>query len=177
MPQEVIVPSQPVFTYNLSSNASAFIWDFGDGTTSTDLNPVHHYTQAGTYDVTLVANNQWNCPDTFAVTGAVTGKVSGALVFPNAFTPGSTGPGDGTYDPHSFDNNVFFPLYEGVEEYHLEIFNRWGELVFVSDDVRIGWDGWYRGRPAKQDVYVWKCHARFSDGRETVLKGDVTLLR
>ena len=107
----------------------------------------------------------------------MTGVASGELTFPNAFTPGSTGPTDGTYDPRSFDNDVFFPRYSGVEAYRLEVFNRWGELLFVSDDVRKGWDGYYRGQPAKQDVYVWKAFARFSDGRETMLKGDVTLLR
>jgi gliding motility-associated-like protein len=124
----------------------------------------------------LIANNQWNCPDTFTVVGATTGEVSGEIEFPNAFTPGS-GPTDGQYDPMGYDNDHFFPKHEGVERYRLEIFNRWGELVFVSEDVRRGWDGWYKGAPAKQDVYVWKCNATFSDGREAVLKGDVTLLR
>jgi len=175
-PTTVIVPSQPVFTYNLSANADQFTWDFGDGTTSNAFNPTHYYQQAGTFDVMLIANNQWNCPDTFMVIGATTGEASGDLEFPNAFTPGS-GPTDGQYDPMGYDNDHFFPKYEGVEKYRLEIFNRWGELVFLSEDVRRGWDGWYKGAPAKQDVYVWKCNATFSDGREAVLKGDVTLLR
>ncbi|MBK9146624.1 MAG: PKD domain-containing protein [Flavobacteriales bacterium] len=175
-PTTVIVPTQPVFTYNLSANADQFTWDFGDGTTSNAFNPTHYYEQAGTFDVMLIANNQWNCPDTFTVVGATTGEVSGEIEFPNAFTPGS-GPTDGQYDPMGYDNDHFFPKHEGVERYRLEIFNRWGELVFVSEDVRRGWDGWYKGAPAKQDVYVWKCNATFSDGREAVLKGDVTLLR
>ena len=64
-----------------------------------------------------------------------------------------------------------------MEDYRLEIFNRWGELLFVTEDPEIGWDGYYRGQPAKQDVYVWKAYAKFSDGRESMLKGDVTLLR
>lgn len=175
-PTSVVVPTQPVFTYNLSANADQFTWDFGDGTISHGFNPTHYYQQGGTFDVTLIANNQWNCPDTFTVVGATTAEVSGDIEFPNAFTPGN-GPTDGQYDPMSYDNDHFFPKYEGVERYRLEIFNRWGELVFVSDDVRRGWDGWYKGAPAKQDVYVWKCHATFSDGRDAVLKGDVTLLR
>jgi gliding motility-associated-like protein len=176
-PEEVIVPSEPVFTYNLSGNATTYHWDFGDGTVSDQFNPVHYYTEAGDYDVLLIANNQWDCPDTFRVESAVTGKVSGDLTFPNAFTPGNSGPTGGVYDPRSFDNDIFFPLYEGVESYKLEVFNRWGELLFVSEDVQVGWDGYYRGQPAKQDVYVWKAYATFSDGREAVLKGDVTLLR
>ena len=176
-PTEVAVPSQPVFTYNLSSNASIYTWEFGDGTSSSELNPVHYYQSAGVYDVSLIANNQWNCPDTFLLEEVVTAKGAGEIQFPNAFTPNSTGPTDGIYDPRSFTNDHFFPLYQGVEDYKLEIFNRWGELLFVTEDVRVGWDGYYRGEPAKQDVYVWKAYAKFSDGNETTLKGDVTLLR
>ncbi len=176
-PSQVIVPSQPVFTYNLSGNATSYLWNFGDGTTSIETNPTHYYQSAGTFDVTLIANNQWNCPDTFDLPGAVTGIASGAIQFPNAFTPGNSGPGDGVYDPQSFNNDIFFPVYEGVSNYHLQVFDRWGELVFESFDVKKGWDGWYRGRPAKQDVYAWKAYARFSSGDETNLAGDVTLLR
>lgn len=176
-PDHVVVPSQPVFTYNLSGNATNYWWDFGDGSTSTEMNPVHYYTTGGSFDVTLVANNQWNCPDTFLIPAAVTGELAGEITFPNAFTPNNNGPTDGVYDPMSYDNDHFFPLYSGVEDYRLEIFNRWGELLFVSEDLRIGWDGWYRGSPAKQDVYVWKAYAKFSDGRESLLKGDVTLIR
>lgn len=176
-PDEVTVPSQPVFTYNLSANATQYQWNFGDGTTSSDENPMHYYQTAGEFDVRLIANNAWNCPDTFILENAVTALAAGDLEFPNAFTPGTSGPTDGVYDPRSFENDFFFPLYQGVSDYKLEIFNRWGELLFVSEDVRVGWDGYYRGEPSKQDVYVWKAYAKFSDGQETVLKGDVTLLR
>lgn len=176
-PTQVVVPSQPVFTYNLSGNATDFQWDFGDGTTSAEFNPVHYYQSAGTFDVMLVANNAWNCPDTFLLESAVIGEASGDIRFPNAFTPGSSGPTDGTYDPNGFTNDHFFPVYQGVEKYRLQVFNRWGELVFETNDVTKGWDGFYRGSPAKQDVYAWKAYAKFSDGREEVLSGDVTLLR
>ncbi len=176
-PEEVIVPNQEVYTYNLSGNATSFQWDFGDGTTSTALQPTHLYGAPGVYTVTLIATNEWNCPDTFALEGAVTAKVAGDLAFPNAFTPANNGPTDGVYDPASYDNDFFFPVHDGVEKYRLQVFNRWGELVFETSDVRKGWDGYYRGQPAKQDVYAWKAYARFSDGRETTLSGDVTLIR
>ena len=176
-PEEVIVPSQPVFTYNLSGNATDFQWDFGDGGMSTELNPVHYYTAAGEYAVQLIANNEWNCPDTMLLPSAVTGKVAGDLAFPNAFSPGNTGPTDGVYDPASYENDFFFPVYDGVQRYQLQVFNRWGELVFETTDIKVGWDGYYRGQLAKQDVYAWKARASFSDGRETTLSGDVTLIR
>ena len=176
-PTEVTVPNQPVFTYNLSNNATLYDWRFGDGNVSSEMNPTHYYQEPGEFDVMLIANNIWNCPDTFLLPAAVTAIGAGEIQFPNAFTPNRTGPTDGLYDPRSFDNDHFFPLYRGVEDYKLEIFNRWGELLFATEDVRIGWDGYYRGEPSKQDVYVWKAYAKFSDGEETMLAGDVTLLR
>jgi gliding motility-associated-like protein len=176
-PAQVVAPSQPLFTYNLSGNATAYVWDFGDGTFSNEADPVHYYQSAGDFDVSLVANNIWNCPDTFSIAGAVTAIASGEMTFPNAFTPGNSGPGDGLYDPVGYDNNIFHPMSSGVEDYHLQIFNRWGELLFETNDIHQGWDGYYRGQPAKQDVYVWKAYARFSSGDEKRLAGDVTLLR
>lgn len=176
-PEQVVVPGEPVDFHNLSGNADSFWWDLGDGTTSTEMNPEHTYQQAGGYTVTLVANNMWNCPDTFTVVDAVMGIATGSIAFPNAFTPNGDGPTDGIYDPSSLSNDFFFPVQEGVQDYRLQVFNRWGELVFESTDVRRGWDGYYRGEQAKQDVYAWKAWARFSDGREQKLAGDVTLLR
>jgi gliding motility-associated-like protein len=59
----------------------------------------------------------------------------------------------------------------------MNIFNRWGELIFESTDVNIGWDGYYRGKLCKQDVYVWKVTGKFSNGDLFTLAGDVTLLK
>ncbi|MFZ1689201.1 MAG: PKD domain-containing protein, partial [Flavobacteriales bacterium] len=81
-PNEVVVPNQPVFAYNLSGNADNYWWDFGDGTTSTETNPTHYYTYPDTFDVMLVANNQWNCPDTFLLAAAAIGIANGELEFP-----------------------------------------------------------------------------------------------
>ncbi|HEY0977574.1 MAG TPA: PKD domain-containing protein [Flavobacteriales bacterium] len=176
-PNQVIAPAQPVFTFNLSGNADNYIWDFGDGTLSYETAPVHYYQQPGTYFVTLIANNIWNCPDTFAVVNGVVALAAGEIQFPNAFTPGNSGPTDGVYDPQSYDNDFFFPVYSGVESYKLQVFDRWGELLFETTDPKRGWDGYYRGKPAKQDVYVWKAYAKFTSGDEKRMSGDVTLLR
>jgi gliding motility-associated-like protein len=92
-------------------------------------------------------------------------------------TPNDLGPSGGAYSPEQLDNDIFFPMQKGVAEYNLQIFNRWGELLFQSENVGIGWDGYYRGELCKQDVYIWKVRARFSDGEEVEKAGDVTLLR
>jgi len=72
---------------------------------------------------------------------------------------------------------VFFPFVTGVENFHMLIFNRWGEIIFETFDVKIGWDGYYRGQLCQQDVYVWKANVNFIDGRSITKAGDVTLLR
>ncbi|MCB0531871.1 MAG: gliding motility-associated C-terminal domain-containing protein [Lewinellaceae bacterium] len=85
---------------------------------------------------------------------------------PNAFTPN----GDGI-------NDLFFPvLFCPAPVYHLAIFNRWGSLVFESNEANKGWDGTVNGREAPADVYVWMLETQSAEGI-TRKKGDVTLLR
>lgn len=175
-PDEVNVPGQPVYLINLSQNATGYEWDFGDGTTSVEENPVHFYQDEGWYDIELIAYNEWNCPDTMLLVDAVHALALGFLDFPNAFTPNSTNTVDGVYNPTSFDNDIFFPIHYGIAEYELQIFNRWGELIFETADIHIGWDGYYKSQMCKEDVYAWKVHARFVDGQEIIRAGDVTLL-
>ncbi|MCC6599746.1 MAG: PKD domain-containing protein [Crocinitomicaceae bacterium] len=175
-PNEVSVPGQPVTCVNISQNASEFQWDFSDGNSTNEVNPVHYYQNEGIYSVTLIANNEFNCPDTMTFVDAVYAKPGGEISFPNAFTPNTGGSNGGIYDPMGFENDVFFPLHAGVDEFQLQIFNKWGELLFESRDVNRGWDGYYRGQLCKQDVYVWKVKARFVDGQQYVKAGDVTLL-
>lgn len=176
-PEVVFIPNTPVVFYNFSQDADTYQWFFGDGATSTEVSPEHYYTSEGFYDVTLIANNAFNCPDTFTVERAVEAQGGGEIVFPNAFTPNPGGGNGGAYDPNQVTNDVFFPVFSGVTEYRLSIFTRWGELIFESFDTAIGWDGYYRGDPCQQEVYVWKVEGKFSDGSRFSKVGDVTLLR
>jgi len=176
-PPVITIPDQ-VFFLNLSTDANDFLWDFGDGGSSTAFSPYHFYETEGWHPVTLIANNDFNCPDTFRVDQAVRGNVETRIAFPNAFTPNQNG-GNGGYwtVDDMFNNDIFFPLYKGVEEFEMQIFNRWGELLYETSDVRKGWDGYYRGKPCKQDVYVWKVNVTFKDGGKLTDSGDVTLIR
>ncbi|WP_306640593.1 PKD domain-containing protein [Sanyastnella coralliicola] len=175
-PQEVSVPGDPVYTINLSENASTYFWDFGDGATSVDTNPIHYYQEEGIYTISLTANNQYNCPSTYVFEDAVYAESDAFIDFPNAFTPNLAEASDGFYNPANFDNDIFFPMQTGVIEYQLQIFNKWGEMLFESTDVAMGWNGYYKGEICKQDVYAWKVKARFSNGEEIIKAGDVTLL-
>jgi gliding motility-associated-like protein len=105
----------------------------------------------------------------------VTVRNGGIIKMPNAFTPvrgGSAGS-----DAGSGINDVFAPGYHaGLKSYKLYIFNKWGELLFESKDVRIGWDGYYRGKLCQEDVYVFKVIAQGADGNTEEIIGDLTLL-
>ncbi|MDA9563871.1 PKD domain-containing protein [Flavobacteriales bacterium] len=173
----MVIPNQPVEFYNLSSNANVYRWDFGDGNTSTVEFPQHYYTDPGTFTVSLISDNQFGCPDTFVLEEAVFAERAGEIDYPNAFTPNPNGSNGGVYDPKGFSNDVFFPIHDGVIEYHLSIFNRWGELIFESFDVNIGWDGYYRGELCQQDVYVWKVDGTYVNTKTFSRAGDLTLIR
>jgi gliding motility-associated-like protein len=87
-----------------------------------------------------------------------------SVFIPNAFTPN----GDGI-------NDTFGVKGEGIQDFTLRIYNRWGELVFESKNPRQQWDGLYNGKPAKNDTYVYKL---FASGSDTETKaGSVTLVR
>ncbi|HAS36781.1 MAG TPA: pkd domain containing protein, partial [Flavobacteriales bacterium] len=164
---------------NLSQNADQYVWDFGDGTTSTEEDPEHYYQEPGWYTVRLLTDNEFGCPDSFVIDEAVFADNKGSIEFPTAFIPDPSGPNGGSYDPNSFRNDIFFPVFEGVIEYHLMIFNRWGEIIFETKEIGRGWDGYHQltGQILQQDVYVWRANVTFANQQTQELAGEVTLLR
>jgi gliding motility-associated-like protein len=86
-----------------------------------------------------------------------------SVYIPSAFTPN----GDGL-------NDTFGIKGEGIRDYHIYIYNRWGEVVFESSNPRQQWDGIYQGNPAEQGCYVYKVYANGFDGKGKT--GMVTLL-
>lgn len=81
-----------------------------------------------------------------------------AIFIPNTFTPN----GDGT-------NDIFIPVGKNIATMHLWVFDRWGNLLFESDDPTMGWDGTYGGRIVENDMYVWRLAYRFTTDRDGTL--------
>jgi gliding motility-associated-like protein len=170
-------PGKPIMFINLTDRALSYTWDFGDGSpNSSEFQPDHEYMNEGLYTVSLTAENEQGCVDTY-IGKSVLIMAHGELRFPNVITitPGS--PAAEYYDPDGFDDiNIFRPVNEGIDKYKLQIYNRWGEVIFESDEVTKGWNGFIKGSPVKQDVYVWRVSAVFTNGRPYIDAGDVTVL-
>lgn len=179
-PQRVSLPNARVHMYNLSEKGFEYIWDFGDGSLPPyrfDRDPVHTYNEIGEFRVALTVYTEFGCMDSTSMFPAVWVEGAGKIRFPNAFMPSKLGPNGGFYDEIDYRNEVFHPVADGIAEFRLLIFNRWGEQIFESKDIKIGWDGYYQGKLCAQDVYVWRAVGKYINGRPFDLKGNVTLLR
>jgi len=175
-PDSVMLPDEIVKGFNFSKYGDRYLWDFGDGTTYTIEDPVHQYTELGIYDVSLQVWTEHECTANMIIPEAVRVLGRGIIKFPNAFAPNLDGPADGWYDITDKTNQIFFPMHEGVTEYELLIYTRWGELIFESHDVNYGWNGYHNGELCPQAVYVWQVRGRYTTGKTFKLSGDVTLL-
>ena len=167
------VPGDVLICTNQSTGAATYFWTFGDGGSSTQTNPEYNYSNINTYQIQLTATNIFGCSD--AATKDV--ETNANIVFPNAFTPNPGNASGGYYDKNNLDNDIFFPYASGVIEYKMQIFDRWGELIFETFDWKQGWDGYYRGKLCQADVYIWKALFKFDNEKIYAKSGDVTLLR
>ena len=170
-PMVVTVTDPSVVFNNESLGAVSYEWDFGDDSQiSFQENPTHTFPSDPDefYEVVLYATNELGCTDS---TVRII-EVQEDLIFwvPNAFTP----------DGDDF-NEIFQPIFTSgfdPQNFNMLIFNRWGEVLFESNNAAVGWDGTYGGKVVQDGVYVWKIQFRdkYTDERQ-VHTGHVTLLR
>jgi gliding motility-associated-like protein len=131
------------------------------------------YTEEGTY--TQYFNNIHGCDSTVIMTLTLDGTEPdttadeetepNVLYLPNAFTPNEDG-----------KNSVFLPVFtnpDEIEEYRMEIYNRWGGLVFRTEEITFGWDG----SNAMEGVYAVMVHYTSRGAKPKTVKGSVTLIR
>ncbi len=178
-PTTVYVNDVNVRFFNLTQGAISYIWDFGDGDTSKVSDPSHKYMEEGVYDVSLWAYSENGCSDSYLLPDAVTVLPVGDVRFPTVFTPNKTGPIERTDLPTGgVEVDMFFypPIRQTVTNYKLQIFNRWGVLIFESHDINVPWNGYYKNELCQQGVYVWLVEGKYQDGKPFKLVGNVTLL-
>lgn len=131
-------------------HATNFLWSFHDGSFQTGQYATYSYPDklAGTYPVCLSVQDRYGCADTLCDTIPI---LVGNLWIPDAFTPDGNG-----------INEKFLPIMTdmALQDYHLWIFNRWGEVIFETTDPNQGWDGRTKGGNAVAGVYVWRINFR-----------------
>jgi PKD repeat protein len=172
--------------YNHTKYGSTWEWYFDKRTflmgaipDSYEKEPSYAYPNIGVFYAVLIATSEYNCSDTLIQEKAIVVKGEGYIAFPTGFFLDPTkGPAD-EYNTDQVTPNMylFYPASHGVDNYKLEVYNRWGTLVFESNDVNRGWNGYIDGVEAKQDVYVWRCHGVYTNGEKFEQSGDVTLLK
>jgi PKD repeat protein len=181
-PLTVYVNDEKVKFFNLSNGADYYIWQFGDGDTSQVKDPYHKYMGEGVFDITLTAfkvNGNTICPNTYTLSPGVTVQPAGVIKFSTVFTPNLNGPIERSTLPTGgteLDQFFFPPIRETVLNYKLQIFNRWGTLIFESHDINVPWNGYYKGKLCRQGVYVWFVEGKYANGKPFKKAGDVTLL-
>jgi gliding motility-associated-like protein len=136
------------FINNSFGVGNQYYWQFGDGSQSVQVDPFHYYAPQtiADYDVMLVAVDTNGCVDT-VIQQYIQREII-RLNVPNAFTAGDDGYNDG-----------FRPVFSSpdlISNYQINIFNRWGEVVFTSNNQYDAWDGKYKGLPCQSGAYSWK---------------------
>lgn len=160
---------EPVFSFlDNSVGGVTGTWDFGDGLTqsySPGSNPTHTYTDTGKFTVTLTITNLGGCSSAYSEEVCV--EPDKTIFVPNGFSPNDDG-----------RNDYFQAAGIGIAEFTMMIFNRWGEKLFESNDMEIGWDGTYQGDKVQNDVYTYLVIYKDITSPDTkYIKGVVAVVR
>jgi gliding motility-associated-like protein len=170
---EFMLSNEPVNFYDNSSTDPNFnfqieswIWEFGDGTISNEQNPSHLYSNPGLYYVWLTVTDENNCEQSVMKTINVLEEYYSYS--PNAFSPN----GDGV-------NDLFAPILTDIdyETYEINIFNRWGDIVFKTNNYDESWDGTFKGENLPQAVYTYKITYKTRRGIDKQERGDIVLVK
>jgi len=142
-----------VLFMNSSIHGYSYQWNFQNGIpgTSTDENPRIQFPEGivSDYNTSLITTSEFGCKDTIEYTISVLPEV--VIYSPNAFTPD-----DDEY------NQTWKVVMDGIDIYDFELFiyNRWGETVWESHDISVGWDGTYNGTRVPEGTYTWTIRAK-----------------
>ena len=147
-----------------SPNVIEWYYTWGDGATSSLQNPNHEYQDTLTYDIVQYVTTQFGCTDTAEVQVIVDPEFR--FYIPTGFTPDADG-----------INEEFFGSGIGVKDYNMKIYDRWGEMIFESNEYDYHWDGTYMGQQVQKGVYTYNFNIMDVKGEPHIYRGHVTLFR
>jgi gliding motility-associated-like protein len=171
MEYEPCVDASTVRFSPIATGYQLFNWDFGDGQSSNQRFPVHSYSEPGTFTVTLQTQ------DTICGITATESRQITIVSFqefdellPNVFTPNNDG------------NNDFWKTVDNLsagqfEEFKVEVYNRWGNLVYTTYDPGFAWDGTYDQTELAEGVYFWLVWYRDICGNDVEENGIVHIIK
>ena len=160
-PRETSISEPIVYVNDQSLFANYYEWSFGDSSNvSFAMDTYHEYQEAGTFDIILYVENEFGCKDSAISKVIIYPEFE--LYIPNAFTPD----GDDI-------NDSFLCKGYGIDRYSISILNRWGQLVFSSNDINKAWDG----KNAINGVYVYRIEIIDLIGKLHFFEGEISMLR
>ena len=181
--KEVVAPEEDAIFIEIppcdDSLGCTYRWDFGDGTGDTlfDNQPVRHrYQGPGKYKISLLVTNSLGCTSVLNQ-DSIRAVAARDIAVPNGFIPLNTPGGCPIDNFKRLPNCIFYPLTSGMVGMNMQIFNRWGQLLFENNELGKGWDGFYLGKALPGGTYIYRIVADFSNGDKQTLTGDVTLIR
>lgn len=155
----------PIGFNNTSKYGDYFEWDFGDGSVSTEENPIHTYLVDGTFKVTLTAFSKNGCYNSITQGDLIVRKETSVFT-PNAFSPN----GDGI-------NDEFVVGITNLKRYRIQIYSRYGNQVFFTDNIFDNWKGTFKNRDLPTGVYYYVIFGTLLNNTTVKNTGSVTLLR
>lgn len=164
IPATLTGPVSVEFT-NQSTGADTYLWDFGDGTTSAEANPVHEYTAYGKFDIKLTATKSNAC-STSVVQGQLFISADNKIFIPNTFTPNA-----------DQVNDEFVVKISNINSYRIQIFNRYGSPLFNTNDIFDHWKGIYNNKPLPVGTYYYVIDAVSVSGQLIKKSGPISIIK
>ena len=154
---------QQVYLTNSSNGAISYSWDFGNGDTSNIFEPLYTYNKPGVYNINLEVVNSNGCRHSMMRNIEVI--VPEDVYVPNTFTPNDDS-----------NNDYFSVKYKNITSATVYIFDRWGEMIYESNDMDFKWTGTFKDRMIQNDVYVYMIKAIGYHGTVINKTGKLTVL-
>ena len=156
--------SNILFT-NLSKDAISYEWNFGNGIYSFDFNTSFNFNIPGNYQVSLISTNDFGCASTFSRNIQIIKEFT--FYVPDGFSPNNDGV-----------NDEFKPYGTNFNSYELEIYDRYGGLIYVSNEINKGWDGKsLDGIDLNEGIYIYNIVVHDMNNKTEIISGQLNLIR
>ncbi|MDC0249604.1 PKD domain-containing protein [Flavobacteriales bacterium] len=151
--------------FNQSIGASSYIWSFDNENYSFEENPIYYFNNTQNYEVILTAINDFSCSSEIMKVVYIHPEYS--FYIPNSFTPNNDG-----------KNDIFLAQGNGIISSDMQVFNRWGGLVFESSNIEFGWNGLdANSNKLEEGLYLYHISLYDYNGKLWVYNGEFKLMR